>query len=409
MILGYILVGAFAGLLTFFAALIFGASFWIALGLYTLAGLVSVILLPVARMIAGILIDRGKAPAITINSNETRNPHFAEPSASRQGAATETSMRILAVDDDPFILELIPKISAKAGFSEVTPAESGEQALRVLAESDLVFDCLLFDIDMPGMDGIELCRRVRQIPQYLQTPIVMLTAKRDMENIGDAYRAGATDYATKPIDIEELGARLRLAQKTIQAQRERSHTGQESTENHWSPVRRYGLTLPDGLRFEGVKSLVDHTVFSNYLIQLPRTKVTDIQVFAVSIDDVQADQMRSSPQEFVSLLQNVAAVAADCLGVDQTVMAYTDNATLLIAVNSTNSLPAIVIEKNIERRLKGNVSEYCTRIGVSVGGPVTPQATKAERARMATDHAITLAENRAVDKQSSPVAGLLMG
>jgi len=407
MILGYILVGAFAGLLTFFAALIFGASFWLALGLYTLAGLVSVILLPVARIIAGILIDRRKGPVTTSNFNEMRNPHFAEISGSQQDEAVGGSMRILAVDDDPFILGLIPTISAKAGFSEVTAAASGEQALRVLADSDMVFDCLLFDIDMPGMDGIELCRRVRQIPQYLQTPIVMLTAKRDMENMGDAYRAGATDYATKPFDIEELGARLLLAQKTIHAQRERSHAGQEGTGYHWSPVRHYGLKLPDGLRFEGVKSLVDHTVFLNYLTQLPRTKVTDIQVFAVSIDGVQADQMRSSPQEFVLLLQNVAAAAADRLGVDQTVMAYTDNATLLIAVNSSNSLPAIIIEKNIERRLKGNVSEACTGIGVSVGGPVKPQGTKAERARMATDHVITLAENRAVGKHGRPVAGLL--
>lgn len=53
-------------------------------------------------------------------------------------------------------------ISAKAGFSEVTPAASGEQALELLASSDVIFDCLLFDISMPGTDGIELCRCVRQ-------------------------------------------------------------------------------------------------------------------------------------------------------------------------------------------------------------------------------------------------------
>lgn len=75
----------------------------------------------------------------------------------------ETEIRILVVDDDPFILELIPMISAKAGFSQVTPAASGEEALELLTGSDTLFDCLLLDISMPGMDGIELCRRVRQI------------------------------------------------------------------------------------------------------------------------------------------------------------------------------------------------------------------------------------------------------
>ncbi len=406
MIVGYILIGAVAGLLTFVAALVFGASFWLALGLYTLIGLVSVILLPVARIIVGILIDRREAPATSINSNDTRNPHFAELSGSQQGEAIGSSMRILAVDDDPFILELIPTISAKAGFSEVTAAASGEQALRLLADTDMVFDCLMFDIDMPGMDGIELCRCVRQIPQYVQTPIVMLTAKRDMANMGDAYRAGATDYATKPFDIEELGTRLRVAQKAIHARRDPSHAKQEGTGYHWSPVPAYGFKLPAELRSENVRSLVDHTILSNYLTHLPRAKLTDIQVFAVSIDGIEAVQMRSSRQEFVSLFEDLAAAAADCLGVDQTVMAYTDNATLLIAVNSSNPLPAIIIEKNIERRLKGNVSESGTRVGVSVGGPIQPRGTKAERARMATDHVIALAENRAVDKHGRPVAGL---
>ncbi len=409
MTVGYILVGAVVGLLASVAALLVGASFWLALGLYTLLGSFAVILLPVARMVAGIFIDYGEAPATTGNWNETATQRLAAPSASRQGAATETSMRILAVDDDPFILELISKISAKAVFSEVTAATSGEQALRLLADSDMVFDCLLFDIDMPGMDGIELCKRVPQIPQYLQTPIVMLTAKRDMENMGDAYRAGATDYATKPFVIEELGTRLRMAQKTIHVQREPSHAKQEGTGYDWSPFRSYGFELPDGLRLEVVKSLVDHTALSNYLTQSPRTKVTDLQVFAAIIDGIEGNQMRTSPKGFVSLLQDVAAATADCLGVDQTLMAYTDNATLLIAVNSANPLSAIIIEKNIERRLQGNVSEYGKRIGVSVGGPVELQGTKAARARMATDHVIALAENRAVGKHGRPVAGLLMG
>ena len=409
LIVGYVLVGAVAGLLASVTALLFGATVWLALGLYTLVGSFAVILLPVARLIAGIFINHGEAPPAKGNWNETGYLRSWESSARQQGAAINASMRILVVDDDPFILELIPKISANVGFFEVVPAASAEQALRLLADTKMIFDCLLFDISMPGMDGIELCKRVRQLPQYCQTPIVMLTAMRDISHMGDAYRAGATDYATKPFIIEELGTRLRMAQKTTHVQREPSHGKQEGTGYDWSPIRCYGFELPDGLRLEVVKSLIDHTAFSNYLTQSPRTRVTDIQVFAAIIDGIEADQMRSSPQEFVSLLQDVSAVAADCLGVDQTVMAYTDNATLLIAVNSANQLPAIIIEKNIERRLQGNASVYATRIGVSVGGPITLQGTKAERAKMATDHVITMAESRAVDKHGRPAAGLLMG
>ena len=410
MIVGYILIGAIAGLLASVVALLLGASFWLALGLYTLVGSVTVILLPAARMVASILIDLDETPPITDHWNETDNLRLADSSASQQASDIETSMRILAVDDDPFILELIPMISAKTGFSEVAPAASGKQALKLLASSEIVFDCLLLDISMPDMDGIELCRRIRQIPQYSQTPIIMLTAKRDMANMGDAYRAGATDYATKPFDIEELGTRLRMAQKMIRAQRDPVHVSQEGTVYQSSRAPRYGFELPDRLRLEGIRNLVSHTALSSYLTQLPRKEVTDIHVFAVSIAGIEAAHTQSSPQQFVLLLQDVAAAAANCFSADQTVMAYTNNATLLIAVNSGNPMPAINIEINIENRLQANISKHDTgegtEISVSVGGPVQPQSAKAERARMVTGRVIALAENRALDKQGRPVAVL---
>lgn len=396
LIVGYVLVGTFAGLLAFVFALLFGASFWVAFALYALVGSAGVILLPTARMVAGILASHAKTPIVTDRWNETGSPRLACPSASEEGVVIDTSMRILAVDDDPFILELIPIISAKAGFSDVTPAASGEQALELLRDPGMFFDCLLLDICMPGMDGVELCRRARRIPRYRRTPIVMLTAMRDLTNMGDAYRAGASDYATKPFDIEELGKRLRLAQEAIREQREKGS------------VSNYGFELPNDLRSDGAKGLVDHTILSNYLTQLPRKEMTDIQVFAIRIDGLEVIHTRSSPQQFIFLLQDVAAAAVDCFGADRTVMAYAQNATLLIATNSVVSQLSIDIENNIERLLRSDASEYVKdlEIGVSVGGPVQPQASKAERARMATDRVIALAENRALDKQGRQVAGL---
>ena len=66
-------------------------------------------------------------------------------------------MKILAVDDDKFILELVPAILGEAGLDDVTTAASGEEALAAIRAADGAFDCLLFDIQMPGMDGIDLC------------------------------------------------------------------------------------------------------------------------------------------------------------------------------------------------------------------------------------------------------------
>lgn len=411
MIVGYILVGALAGLLASVLALLVGASFWFALGLFTLIGSATLVLLPVTRFLLGGLTDK-EGPTTTDRWYPHGNAPPVEPSSDQLVTATETSMRILAVDDDPFILELVPLISAKAGFSEVMPAASGEEALGLLVNSDTIFDCLLLDISMPGMDGIELCKRVRQIPHYRQTPIVMLTAMRDIQNMGDAYRAGATDYATKPFDIEELSTRLRMAQEAVRAQRETGPVRQEGSRyHHRNLIPRHSLELLDEQDHQGMASLVDHTALSSYLTQLPRKDVNDVQVFAVNIDGVEAVHMRSSSQRFVALLEDLASVAVECFGTDQTVMAYSSNATLLVATNSVNPLPAINIEIDIESRLRCNGSEHGSgdgteEIGVSVVGPVKLQGAKADRARLTTDLVIALAENRSLNKQGRQIAGL---
>ena len=129
----------------------------------------------------------------------------------------------------------------------------------------MIFDCLLFDISMPGMDGVELCRCVRQFPQYRQTPVIMLTAMRDMTHMGDAYRAGATDYVTKPFDIEELGLRLHAAQEAIRLQQEMVPARRHGTRYTLNAVRSKGFELSDEVPVEGLECLVDYTVLSNYL------------------------------------------------------------------------------------------------------------------------------------------------
>jgi len=397
MVAGYIVLGVITGLIASAVAVLLGASLWFAFSLYALVGFAAVTLLSAAQIIAGRLEDTDKSLT-------------SEPLTSHQNAMNIPSMRVLAVDDDPFILTLVEMISADVGILNVVTAESGEQAMRLLANNDTTFDYLLFDIRMPGMDGIELCRHVRQMSQYHETPIIMLTAMRDIENMGEAFRVGASDYTSKPFDVGELGLRLRRAQDTFAAQYNANlasgkSTGDLSQQITMESPKRFGAIWRDGS-----SPLVDHMALSNYLIRLPREDMKNVQVFAININWPETFDTGSSSPQLAGLLEDVAAVAAVSLGPDRTIMAYTNDDYLLIATHSVALLSATNIEVNIERHLQDSAFDQRAYEAkgpvVSVGGPVQLQGAKQQRATFAIDRAIILSKNRALDKQGRAAVGL---
>lgn len=113
-------------------------------------------------------------------------------------------MRILLVEDDPLIGTMVRLNLEHEGF-EVRWHKNGEAALDALAldKSDL----MLLDIGLPGMNGIELAKRIRRLG--VNTPILMLTARDDVDSKVHALDYGADDYLAKPFDMAELLARVR--------------------------------------------------------------------------------------------------------------------------------------------------------------------------------------------------------
>jgi adenylate cyclase len=109
---------------------------------------------------------------------------------------------ILVVDDLPQNVRLLRAVLEPRGY-EVVSAASGEEALGLLASVDLV----LLDILMPGIDGYEVCRRIRADPATAFVPVVMITASGEQEK-RRALEAGADDFITKPFDQAELLARV---------------------------------------------------------------------------------------------------------------------------------------------------------------------------------------------------------
>jgi adenylate cyclase len=111
---------------------------------------------------------------------------------------------VLAVDDQPPNLRLLEAVLSPRGY-RVIMASSGEQALELLPSSGA--DLVLLDIVMPGIDGYEVCRRIRSAPETAFLPVVMITASGQQEKIR-AIEAGADDFVSKPFDQSELLARV---------------------------------------------------------------------------------------------------------------------------------------------------------------------------------------------------------
>lgn len=116
--------------------------------------------------------------------------------------------RILVVDDEPDILELVRFNLEKEGF-EVKTVQNGEEALRWV--NRLVPDCIILDLMLPGLDGLEVCRRIKGSETLRSIPILMLTAKAEETDTVIGLEVGADDYITKPFSPKILVARVRAA------------------------------------------------------------------------------------------------------------------------------------------------------------------------------------------------------
>jgi DNA-binding response OmpR family regulator len=114
--------------------------------------------------------------------------------------------RVLVVEDEPHIRELVAFHLALEGL-QVVEAKDGEEALRLIRSQ--AFDLCVLDLMLPRIDGLAVCRAIRRESQNADTPILMLTARREEADKVLGLESGADDYLTKPFGVRELVARVR--------------------------------------------------------------------------------------------------------------------------------------------------------------------------------------------------------
>jgi|GEM_PF-2690171 DNA-binding response OmpR family regulator len=155
-------------------------------------------------------------------------------------ASQRTQSLVLIVDDDRSLQMLLKVAMQQEGF-EVAQSNSGEQCLRDYQR--LQPDMILLDAVMPGIDGFECCRQIRQLPGAAQVPILMITVLDDAESVAQAFEAGATDYITKPIYWAVLSQRVRRLLESYQTTLEAQQVAEDLKRyQHWCQIQQQLLT-----------------------------------------------------------------------------------------------------------------------------------------------------------------------
>ncbi len=217
-------------------------------------------------------------------------------------------MRFLVVDDDVTIRDLLTTILNHLGYQEVSLASTAQEALSLVERSTKPFQCILLDIQMPGMDGVELCHILRQKRGYRDVPIVMLTAMSERHYLDQAFRNGATDYIQKPFEVTDLGVRIGVAIKlaATQAEVRRSRARQQQTNK---------LAGNGPVRFEEALPLdapnaTDYLTFENYVLALPLRLTLSTYAFGVGVAGLKEIHAKVSGDEFRKLIDIAGASIA---------------------------------------------------------------------------------------------------
>jgi two-component system, sensor histidine kinase and response regulator len=197
---------------------------------------------------------------------------------------------ILIVDDEPHNFETIEALLTNTGY-DLHYAHRGEEAIAGLDKFDP--DAILLDVMMPGIDGIEVCRRIKAMPQWQAVPIIMVTALAETTDLARCLAAGADDFVSKPINGVELRARVQSMLR-IKKQHDRIQSLSKLQRNNIHSLENslHELHLDLAVSFPDEVNAPLHSMLAN----IERLRRNFKQMAACEIDEMLASIDRSALQ-----------------------------------------------------------------------------------------------------------------
>ncbi|WP_101068684.1 response regulator transcription factor [Roseovarius salinarum] len=304
-------------------------------------------------------------------------------------------MKILAVDDDDMIIRFLDGSLRGLGYDELTFAQSAQDALEKIDAAPEPFECFLLDIMMPGMDGIELCSRIRSIPLYENTPIIMLTAVKEKQAIHQSFANGATDYVTKPFDITELGARIRVANMLFVEQRRSADKAFAAQTLKSQLDKDLSFPLSEPVLIRDVPGFIGAVQLENYMLQLSHIGMFKSAAIGFQINGITDHYNRTTPTDFFYLLTDVADAIFSSLDGTEAMLSYLGFGSYVAVVPRVNRLSTEEMQERIQVTLDdyelvdSNGKPMPTHVTV---GPQTLGSLFGSNAKMILNRAVNAAQ-----------------
>lgn len=308
-----------------------------------------------------------------------------------QGPEKRNKFRILVVDDELSILELVKTALETLESYHVETASSAMDALEIIMDSEHSFDCFLFDIQMPGMDGIELLKEVRVLPEYHDTPALMLTAMSERKYIDLAFLEGASDYVNKPFDFLELRSRIKCAHGLVKARREAEENEHRVADMEQKDAHDRQFNFDDPLSIEGAKSFLRYIEFDNYVAQLARRKLFGSQAISIMLHDSEMFYDLAGCGSFRDAIHEMAYCIQRAMTDFDCVFSYRGSGLFLLIIHGQKNSDFIISSESMSEYLGAQIRQNIDddRIEVLVGQPVSLRVLSRNGAACALQKAVT--------------------
>jgi DNA-binding response OmpR family regulator len=257
---------------------------------------------------ADAFVRKGEDSAVILARLQALLRSADHADTKRDTDSLQAPKRILAVDDNPSYLNELGEILRGAGY-DVQLAPSGAEALLLLSVQ--LVDCVLLDLVMPGIDGIETCRRIKAAPGLRDIPVVMLTAVEDRKAMIEALSAGADDYLSKSGDADALRARVmaQIRRKQLQDEtrrireqllRKEIEAAEERAARETAEVK---AAMAEELEFKNQEL----EAFSYSVAHDLRAPLRSIDGFSLALLEDYADLLDDTGREFLTRIRHSTA------------------------------------------------------------------------------------------------------